>query len=114
MNICKHLKITHSVLLDGNNSRGVHPIVRQLIQDSKNEFTHKIRVFQNDIESFLGIDNAGQRHRKPQHMMLRFQQSAIPNDRLEALIKMVNDLLEPASQRTNRACSRRRSGTRLK
>ncbi len=103
MNICKHLQIPHSVLLDGDNSRGVHPIVLQLIEDSKNEFTNKVSFFPNDIESFLGIDNAGQKHRKPQHMMLRFQQSAIPNDRLEALVEMVNDLLEPAHQSSDEA-----------
>ncbi len=94
MNICYHLKLPHSVLLDGDNNRGVHPIVLQLIEDSRNEFTKKISVFDHDIEDFLGIDSAGQKHRKPQHMMLRFQQNAISEERLNALIEKVHDLIE--------------------
>ena len=95
MNICKHLKIPHSVLLDGDNGKDPHPAVFQLITDSRNEYTRKIDLFNDDIEDFLGIDKvqSKRKHRKPQHVMLRYQQARVAEAKLNALIDKVKNLI---------------------
>ena len=93
MNILGHLRIPHSILLDGDLQKPPHPQIRNLIENSRNPYTQKIRAFDADIEDFLGIDKAGRSHRKPQHIMMRLQDGGIADERIESLIALVNDLI---------------------
>lgn len=93
MNILCHLKIHHSVLLDGDLNKPPHPEIRELIEDSRNPYTLEIGEFKKDIEDFLGIDKPGRSYRKPQHIMLRLEEGQIQEENIEALVELVNDVI---------------------
>lgn len=92
MNILGPLKIKHSVLFDGDNQKSVHDKVNKLIEDSKNKHTLKIDSFQNDIESFLGLDKSKKPHRKPQHVILKVKENSVAEEKLNALVEKVKNL----------------------
>lgn len=93
MNLLGPLKIEHSVLLDDDNGRPPHPEIRGLIENSANDYTLGIASFQQDIESFLDIPEAGDGHRKPQHILLQYQDSEIHPDRIEELQYKVSQIV---------------------
>lgn len=90
INLLGPLKIEHSVLLDDDNQQPPHPEIRNLIEESANDYTLGIESFDDDIESFLDIPEAGSPHRKPQHIMLKYQDSEIHPDRIQELRDKVN------------------------
>ena len=97
MNLLHPFNVSHSVLYDGDKNKTgarkqVADLVAKLIADSKNDCTHKITEFERDIEAFLGIPAAGQKHRKPQHVMLKLRERAIEKARLDALASMLTEL----------------------
>jgi len=93
MNLLGPMKIEHSVLLDDDNQQPPHPEIRNLIEESANEYTVGIESFEEDLESFLDIPEAGRPHRKPQHIMLQYQDSEIHPDRIGALQDVVTRLV---------------------
>jgi putative ATP-dependent endonuclease of the OLD family len=93
MNLLGPLKVTHSVLCDCDNGQGDHPIVMELIEGSKNDFTYKIVSFEIDFEDFLGIKKGMSPHRKPQHAMLKLKDGSIPPEKMDSLKKVVQDLI---------------------
>jgi len=102
MNILDPLKIKHSVLLDDDNNQPPHPQIHSLIEDSANGYTVGISYFKNDLESFLDIPEAGSTHRKPQHILLQYQDSEIRSDRIEELQEKVAQIIssEPSGANT--------------
>lgn len=97
MNLLGELKIEHSVLHDQDpNKTGDHKVfherVNKLIYESKNSFTHKVHVFTDDLEHFLGFSVPDKDHRKPSRLLLALKESQIADDRIEKLCKLVEDL----------------------
>lgn len=80
--------IKHCVLYDGDNDR--HAAVDATIQAASNPHTVKIDTFVSDLEGFIGIPSAQQKHRKPQHVMLHVEQKRID---LKPLAAKVNALV---------------------
>jgi len=94
MNLLGPLKVTHSVLFDGDNNKDYHKKIYSLIQVSKNALTYKIDLLPGDIEVFLGIEKAKRPDKKPQHMMLKLKEGAISEDKLNSFIKIVTGLIK--------------------
>lgn len=90
MNLLNRLGICYVVLYDDDNNKEEHSGLNQLIKDSNNpEFTMKIYPIQKDIETFLGIDPATSPHRKPQHLLYRYSEKKIPQDKLNEFCKII-------------------------
>lgn len=93
MNICGKLNIPHSVLFDGDLGKPEHKNFNELINKSRNSFTYKVGDFKNDIETFLGVKKTKHQHRKPQHILYKYTQNQITEDKVDELVKVVEDLL---------------------
>lgn len=93
MNLLGPLRIEHSVLIDSDNGRPPHPDIRQLINDSANDYTCGIDSFPNDFETFLGIPAAGSPHRKPQHAMLQYHDGKIDSGRIKDLENKLSHII---------------------
>ena len=94
MNILGPLNVNHSILLDGDNGKPPHDKILELIEDSRNSLTRNIEVFPDNVEMFLGIEKCNKPHRKPQHMMLKLEEGTINSERIDALIEIVNKLIQ--------------------
>jgi predicted ATP-dependent endonuclease of OLD family len=82
MNLLGELRIEHSVLHDQDPNRTgddkiFHERINKLIQDSKNMFTQKIHVFDDDLEAFLGVTMPDKEYRKPSRLLLALKESRI-------------------------------------
>lgn len=84
MRLFEHFGIKHCVLYDGDNGR-LAP-VDAAIQAAVNPHTVGVDTFASDLEGFLGIPSARQKHRKPQHVMLHVEQNGIDLNPLAAKI----------------------------
>lgn len=84
MRIFESFGIKHYVLYDGDNGR--HAAVDATIQAATNPLTKGIDTFQKDLEDFLGIPSARQKHRKPQHVMFYAEHNGIDLNPLSAKI----------------------------
>lgn len=80
--------IKHCVLYDGDNGR--YGAVDATIQAAINPCTVGVDTFQSDLEGFLVIPAARQKHRKPQHVMLHIERNEID---LNPLAAKVNSLV---------------------
>lgn len=92
MNLLGLYGIPHGVLFDNDN--GKYPVVTNTIRDSINNFTTGVDCFPVDLETFLDIPKAGSPHRKPQHVMWQLHQGRISRDKILAVSKIVERLLE--------------------
>lgn len=84
MRLFEHFGIKHYVLYDGDNGR--HAAVDATIQAAVNICTKGIDTFQTDLEGFLEVPPARQKHRKPQHVMLYVERNGIDLNPLAAKI----------------------------
>jgi len=94
MNILGPLNVNHSILLDGDNGKPPHGKILELIEKSRNSLTKDIEVFPDNVETFMGIEKCNKPHRKPQHMMLKLEEGTINSERIDALIEIVNKLIQ--------------------
>jgi predicted ATP-dependent endonuclease of OLD family len=97
MNLLGELKIEHSVLHDQDpdkkgDDKVFHERLNKLIQDSKNSFTQKVHVFDNDLEQFLGVSVPGKEYRKTSRLLLALKESRIAEDKIDKLCKLVEAL----------------------
>lgn len=97
MNLLGELKIQHSVLHDQDPNRTgddkiFHERMNKLIQDSKNMFTQKVHVFDDDLEAFLRVTMPDKEYRKPSRLLLALKESRIDEDRIKALCKLIEEL----------------------
>ena len=85
MNIFSKLGTPHAVLHDGDNDKGYHPDLHQLIQDSKDpKYTRHIECLPGDLEKVLKLKIEG-RHGKPQHAMYMYEMKMIGENELAKL-----------------------------
>lgn len=93
MRLFEQFGIEHCVLYDGDNGR--HAAVDATIQAAINPCTKGIDTFPTDLEGFLGIPPARQKHRKPQHIMLHVERNGIV---LNPLAAKINSLVTGGPQ----------------
>lgn len=93
MNILGPLRVPHSVLFDADGGKAPHQAIKKLIEDTRNDYTRGIGTFPDEIETFLGIQKAKEKHRKPQHLMLNLHHHRISPDKIEALVRKVGALV---------------------
>ncbi len=91
MNLFGALGIRHGVLFDGDS--GKRAVIAETIKGAKNDWTLGIDLFEDDLETFLGIPKPKSKHRKPQHVMYQFGKGAIAEDRITALCEKVAAVL---------------------
>lgn len=84
MRLFEFYGVRHCVLYDGDNGR--YGDVDATIQATANPYTVGIDAFATDLEGFLGIPSARQKHRKPQHVMLHVEQHGIDLNPLAAKV----------------------------
>lgn len=84
MRLFESFGIKHYVLYDGDNGR--HAAIDASINSAVNAFTGAVDTFPADLEGFLGVPSARQKHRKPQHVMLQVANGAIDLNPLAAKV----------------------------
>jgi predicted ATPase len=94
MNLLGKLGIPHSVIHDDDKSLKEHAALNQLVQSTRHpRLTHQIHVFDTDLETFLGVPKAVQRHRKPQHVLFLYADGRIDDERIESFCSVVTSCL---------------------
>ena len=96
MNLFKELGIYHSILADKDENNNVHEFINQFIEEQKNGFTKSVDFFDKDIETFLGINAPPitRRDKRPLNMMWHYSKGKISINKIAALKKKVEELLE--------------------
>ncbi len=92
MNLFGYLGIDHSVLMDSDNNQ-VQELINNFINDNRNDFTLKIHLFPDDLESYLGISAPKRKDLKPLNIMHKYSKGEIHDDKIKELRNLVNDLI---------------------
>jgi len=79
------LGIEHSVMLDSDEDAGIHGIINSFIEERKTDLTKTIYAFENDFESFLGIEKPKRKDLKPLNIIVKHQGGEISDDKLVKL-----------------------------
>lgn len=93
MNLFSRLGIKHSVLIDKDKNMGVHNIVNDLIQQTCNGYTVNCLAFEEDLESFCGIERTATRL-KPLNIIYNVQNNNIPKTKIDELKEIIINLLD--------------------
>lgn len=92
MNLFKELKIFHGVIFDADG--GKYPIVDQTIKNSINPYTLSVNTFPIDLESFLSIPKCKDPRRKPQNIILNYNQKNYDANALAQLTKLIENTIK--------------------
>ena len=93
MTLLSKLGIKHSVLMDRDKDIEIHQIVNDFIEGKRTVHTNKIKLFNKDLEDFLGISKAPRRDLKPLHILSKFRAGEIEADKISDLRGIVNEML---------------------
>jgi putative ATP-dependent endonuclease of the OLD family len=93
MNIFGELGIKHSILFDGDNNKGKHEKINDFINSNKNDLTHKIAMFEDDLEAFLGVEKAERPDLKPLNLLLKYESGKIEEKRIDELKTIIEGLV---------------------
>lgn len=93
MNLFGELGITHSVLFDSDDYKGVHDKINAFIENNKNSFTKKIRSFDKDFETFLNISLPNRNDLKPLNIMTKYDKKNIEDNKISELKKLIEEIL---------------------
>lgn len=93
MNIFGELGIKHSILFDGDNNKGKHEKINDFINSNKNDLTHKIAMFEDDLEAFLGVEKAERPDLKPLNLLLKYESGKIEENRIDELKTIIEGLV---------------------
>lgn len=95
INLLGALRIPHSVLYDRDGGKPKDLALEKAILAAKNPFTRALDHFEDDLESFLGVPASTVRSdQKPQHLMWHLLHGKIPADRIEALCKKIQPVID--------------------
>jgi predicted ATP-dependent endonuclease of OLD family len=99
MNLFGRLGIKHSVLFDGDSNSERHNKINEFIKNNKNGSTlHLYQFKEGELEDFLDIEKVTDRYKKPLNVMWHYRNDKIEKEKIDQLIKILKDLLEPESQ----------------
>jgi len=93
MNLFNKLGLSHSVLMDADEDRGVHGIINEFINNNKNIFTKEIYAFDKDIEDFLDIPVAPRPDLKPLNIMYCYNNCIFDSVKLDKLFEVLLTLI---------------------
>lgn len=93
MNLLNGLGIRHAVLCDAD-AGPQHAVLNQTILASSGVFTLSVDTLAPDLETFLGIPKSPNPHRKPQHVLWKLAQGAIPDSKLNKLAERTKAALQ--------------------
>ena len=98
MNLLGRLEIPHSVIHDNDehNKNSLSYKFNDVIERSRNASTVEIALIEGDLERMLGLtgdDAPKSDHRKPQHVLYRYQADRIDADRLRQFCQLVESCL---------------------
>lgn len=93
MNLFGQLRISHSVLFDGDKGKPKANQWVKLIEDSANDCTRIVRHFDTDLEGMLCLEKPRQSYEKPQHVLTSLMKGSIPQDKLGPFVELVNELI---------------------
>ena len=93
MNLYNKLGISHSVIYDKDKDRDIQEIINNFIEVNKNPYTKGIFSFENDIESFLGIEKPSRRDLKPLNIIMNYQNNKIEESKVDELKGIIESLL---------------------
>lgn len=93
MNIFGALGIKHSVLFDSDENRGKHVKINEFINSNKNIFTHQIKMFDDDLESYLEVEKADRPDLKPLNLILKYESGKISSEKLVELKELIISLV---------------------
>ena len=98
MNLLGRLEIPHSVIHDNDehNKNSLSYKFNDVIERSRNASTVEIALIEGDLEKMLGLtgdDAPKSDHRKPQHVLYRYQADRIDADRLRQFCQLVESCL---------------------
>lgn len=80
--------IDHSVLYDGDNGGSHDAEVTKTIADASGTFLKKVKRFDKDLESELGIVplRRDQGHKKPQYVLYNLEAGLVSKDHMDSVI----------------------------
>ena len=98
MNLFGKLGIKHSVIIDDDSNKTGKELekqqdVNQMIDDSKNEFTHHIAKIPGNLELLLDINLSVRTDQKPQALLLSYDCGAINSNRIQDFISIIKEAL---------------------
>lgn len=93
MNLFNKLGLSHSVLMDADEDRGVHGIINEFINNTMNIFTKEIYAFDKDIEDFLDIPVAPRPDLKPLNIMYCYNNCIFDSVKLDKLFEVLLTLI---------------------
>ena len=94
MNLLSHVGVPHAVIHDDDHDKDEHKDVNQLIEDSKHAtLTLSVKRIAGDLETMLGVPQAGSDHRKPQHVLYRYDTGKIEEVKVQAFCSLVEACL---------------------
>lgn len=94
INLLGRMRIPHVVVYDKDTTDPKTTAIESSITSSKNQYTKAIDSFDKNLEAFLGIPQASEPHRKPQHVMWYLRQDEIAPDRVQALCSKIQALID--------------------
>ena len=94
INLFGKLGITHSVLYDRDDDKGIHEVVHKFISSNKNEYTRAICTFDSDFEKFLGIEEVKRKDLKPLNVLTMLKDSKITKQKLTELRNVFEKLCQ--------------------
>ena len=92
MNLFGRLGIPHSVLHDndGSGKGNTHQILNASIQSSRNEFTKRISVIEENLEHLLGLNEKTRSDRKPQQALYAYEIGSISESAISEFCEIVS------------------------
>jgi putative ATP-dependent endonuclease of the OLD family len=94
MNLFFKLGIKHSILFDGGNNKDRNKKINEFIESNKNKYTLKLHSFVGELEDFLEIDKVNDKYKKPLNAMWHYEKNKIKQEKIDGLIKIIEDLME--------------------
>jgi len=99
MNLFAKLGIRHSVLFDGDSNKNKHRKINDFIEKNKNKLTLNLyKIVEGELEDFLGIEKVDDRYKKPLNVMWHYRNGKIKQEKIDALIKIIKELISQTEE----------------
>lgn len=93
MNIFGELGIKHSVLFDSDKNKGKHAKINEFINNNRNLYSHRIEMFEDDLECFLNVEKPERQDLKPLNLLLKYESGVISNEKIDELKELIIKLI---------------------
>lgn len=99
MSLLNAFGIDHAVLYDGDNGGSRDTEVTKTITEATGSFTQKIKRFDKDLETELGITPLprSESHRKPQYILYNLEAGLVSQPQIDVVVKTFKELCTTAA-----------------